>query len=113
VKFYAYLRYRVLPQPLNDDDSPSYYSEKWGRFPPDKRYNMDQVPLPFVVSQESTFTRTEDDEHVAIKFCSGSGDMRKRQFSMHVFCNAGRDEKRDGYTVLIGRATSLKGDNFK
>ena len=32
----------------------------WGRFPPARRYNMDQVPLPFVVSQDDTFTMEED-----------------------------------------------------
>ena len=28
----------------------------WGRFPPECRYNMDQVPLPFFNGQDDNFT---------------------------------------------------------
>jgi hypothetical protein len=42
----------------------------------------------------------------------GTGDLRKRHFTMHLFCNAGRGEKRGGYTVLIGRGKILKGTRF-
>jgi hypothetical protein len=27
----------------------------WGRFPPDRVYNVDQVPLPFVVGTDTTW----------------------------------------------------------
>ena len=64
------------------------YTDTYGRFPPHLRYNMDQVPLPFVVSQDSTFT-TEDDSDVHI-FGTGKGDLRKRQFTMHIYVNAGQ-----------------------
>ena len=50
-----------------------------GRFRPEEIYNMDQVPLPFVVNQERTFT-TEDDKHVHISAPSDS--LRKRQFTI-------------------------------
>ena len=49
------------------DDSPSVDHETiWGRFPPELRYNMDQVPLPFVNGQDTTFT-TDDDVDVNLK----------------------------------------------
>lgn len=72
---------------------------------------MDQVPLPFVVSQESTYT-TENDQNVHIS--APSDALRKRQFTMHIFCNAGKGEDRDGYTPLIckgspnGRRTQIE-----
>jgi hypothetical protein len=66
--------------------------------------------LPFVVDQDSTFTVNDDDD-VQIKG-TGTGDLRKRQFTMHLFCNAGSGEERGGYTVLIGRGNFLKGTRF-
>ena len=31
------------------------YDKKWGRFPPKKRINVDQIPLPFVVESKRTY----------------------------------------------------------
>ena len=31
------------------------YDKKWGRFPPEKRINFDQIPLPFVVENKWTY----------------------------------------------------------
>ena len=59
---------------------------------------MDQVPLPFVVSQDSSYT-TADDENVHISCPNES--LRKRQATMHIFMNAGRGDLRDGYTALV------------
>jgi hypothetical protein len=62
-----------------------------------------QVSLPFIIFQELTFT-TEDDAYDAIKSCAaGSGDKRKRQFSMQVFAMLGRGKERTIY---------LKGDRM-
>ena len=68
------------------------------------------MPLPFVVNQDSTFT-IDDDYDVQVKG-SGKGDLRKRQFTMHLFCNAGTGEDRGGYTVLIGRGKLMMGNRF-
>ena len=54
----------------------------WGRFCPNRRHNMDQVPLLFVIGQDSTFT-TADDNDVYIK-SHGNKSLRKRQFMMHI-----------------------------
>ena len=51
----------------------------WGRFPPERRYNMDQVPLPFVNGQDETFTMEEDND-VNLKCPKES--LRKRQFTI-------------------------------
>ena len=70
----------------------------WGRFLPERRYNMDQVPLPFVVGQDHTFT-TYDDDDVHIK-CPKEA-LRKRQFTMHVVVNAGTGEKGACWVDLV------------
>ena len=96
MQFYTFLRHEVLA-PREVFVCPDF-SLLWGRYPPHRRYNMDQVPLPFVVSQESTHTTGDDDDvHVS---CPNEA-LRKRQFTMHVFCNAGEGEKRDGYVALV------------
>ena len=34
------------------------YDRQWGRFPPDKRFNVDQVPLPFAINRTTTYEET-------------------------------------------------------
>ena len=97
-KFYAYLRHEVLA-PHSNRLSPDF-TIIYGSFPPERRYNQDQVPLPFVVCQDTTFT-TNDDKNMHIK--APSEALRKRQATMHLFMNAGAGDKRDGYTVLIAK----------
>ena len=82
LQWYSYLRNEVLPRRVGEDLD-HQFTTKWGRFPPHLRYNTDQVPLPFVVNQESTYTNEEDnDVHIA---SHGKGDLRKRQFTMHIY----------------------------
>jgi len=92
------MRCEVLP--IYGDEPCKDFDEKWGRFPPHMRYNMDQVPLPFVVSQDNTCTTGDDDDvHIAAQ----SDGLRKRQFTMHIYINAGRGDFADGYVELICR----------
>ena len=67
------------------------FDELFGRFPPGKHYNMDQVSLPFVVSQEFTFTVNED---VNIHLTCSSEALRIRKWTMHCIVNAGNGEGR-------------------
>jgi hypothetical protein len=41
-QFYSYLRYKAV-KPTQEEPPDEQYSEKWGRFPPELRYNFDQV----------------------------------------------------------------------
>ena len=59
------LRFDFL-SPREDDGDDGGRNPLWGRFPPESRYNMDQVPLSSVVSQDDTF-RMDDDKNVNIK----------------------------------------------
>ena len=45
-KLFLKLRFHFLDPKEGDLDSAR--DPLWGRFPPERRYNMDQVPLPFV-----------------------------------------------------------------
>jgi len=73
-EFYSKLRHEILSR--REGEECEDFSTKWGRFPPERCYSMDEVPLPFVVSQDSTFKVADDDE-VQVAGC-GKGDLRKR-----------------------------------
>ena len=62
---------------------------------------MDQVPLPFVVDQDTTYA-THDDEHIQIRSCGAEG-LTKRQYTMHIFINAGKGSDSCAYAELIAR----------
>ena len=64
---------------------------------------MDQIPMPFVVDQDSTFT-TDDDEHVHVQG-TGGGGLNKQQYTAQVFISVGNSEETAcGYIDLICRA---------
>ena len=42
----------------------------------------------------------------------GKGDLRKRQFTMHIYMNAGEGNKRDGWIELICNGKVLEGGRF-
>ena len=101
-KFIAVLRFELL-KPKDDDVDPA--DPLWGRFPPNRRYNMDQVPLPFVCGQDHTFT-PEEDKDVNIKY--PGEQFRKRQFTMHVVTNAGDKNNKHGWCDLVCRGAGLR-----
>ena len=79
----------------------------YGRFPPERRYNMDQIPMPFIVDQNNTFTDASD-EHVHVQG-TGSEGLTKRQYTVHIFINAGNTrEQTHGYLDLICRGKGNK-----
>jgi hypothetical protein len=108
LKWYAYYREEVLPKRVGEDLA--QFSDKYGRYPPHLRYNVDQVPLPFIVSQDSTYT-LGDDMDIQVSG-HGKGDPRKRQFTMHIVMNAGVGFLRDGYIELICRGKIMDGTRF-
>ena len=32
-----------------------YYDKKWGRFTPNRRFNVGQVPMPFAIDSKTTY----------------------------------------------------------
>ena len=75
----------LIPNNENEIDNPL-----WGLFHSEPFYNMDQVPLPFVVNHHRNFT-THDDNDVYIS--APSDNLQKRQFTMHVVVNAEQVER--------------------
>ena len=62
---------------------------KWGRYPPENRYNVDQVPLPFVVSFTHTFEQRGAERVWVRQYMSGS--LEKRVATMQLcFSPAGK-----------------------
>jgi hypothetical protein len=103
-KFLFYLRFNAL-QPNEEEEHNQGIDPLWGCFPPECRYNMDQVPLPFVINQDSTFA-LGDEENVHIKCPSEA--LKKRQFTMHVVVNAGRGEKKYGWVDIVAKGTGKR-----
>ena len=108
-EWYSYMRHKVLTVHVGDPEGQPW-SSKWGRFPPELRYNVDQVPLPFVVSMDNTYT-TADDTDVQIAG-TGKGDLRKRQFTMNIYVNAGKGKDADGYVELICKGKVIDGRRY-
>ena len=100
-KFLSTLRFKLLSAPSND----TTIYELWGRFRPEHRFNMDQVPLPFVVNQDYTYTE-KDDKTIHVK--SPAEALRKRQFTMHIVKNAGRGNNKCGYIDLVAKGKGLR-----
>ena len=94
-EFLEKLRFEFLHP--KEDDGEDCMNEIRGRFPPESRYNFDQVPLPFVVGQDETFTMEEDND-VNIKRPKEA--LRKRQFTMHLVLMLGREKRHMGGVML-------------
>jgi hypothetical protein len=65
-----------------------------------KPSSVDQVPLLFVVSMDRSTYTTEDDLYAKTSG-TGKGYLRKQQFTMNIYVNAGLGEDADGYVELI------------
>ena len=53
-KWHGLTRERLIRTGLNDS-----YNEKWGRFLPNQRFNVDQSPLPFVVNTKRSYEQVQ------------------------------------------------------
>lgn len=100
------MKVRFLFIPNREGCIDEFICNIYGRFPPKARFNMDQVPLPFVVSQDRTFT-TDTDEHVHIRTCGADG-LDKRQFTMHITSNAGEGNDSFFTIDMIARGTGTR-----
>ena len=81
---------QVLQSNYKDDmDNPL-----WDPLPPELHYNMDRVPLTFVVNHDSTLSTNDDNViHISVP----SDTLRKRQFTMYVVVNAVAYDKCQGF----------------
>ena len=77
----------------------------WGIFLPDICYNMDQVPFPFVVNQDSTLTTHDDNE---IPISAPSDALRNIQFTIHVVVNVVEGDKLQGFVDIFCKGTGKR-----
>ena len=93
--------FQILQSKNKDDiDNPL-----WVQFPPEIRYNMDQVNIPFVVNHDRTFT-THDNNDIHIS--APSDDLRKRKFTVYVVFNTVSGDKRQGFVDIDCKGTGKR-----
>ena len=100
LKWQSVLRERLIRKGKQDD-----YDEKWGRFCPECRLNVDQPPCPFVFDSNCTYHQfTEDQHNEQVRISQPCAGLDKRQCSLKicfspqgkqpplgiVFCEAGK-----------------------
>ena len=65
----------------------AYYDTKWGRFTPERRFNVDQMPMPFVIDSKTTneinLSKAEKHDHRVWVANPGSG-LDKNQCTLRV-----------------------------
>ena len=89
--------------------SPSY-DEKWGRFKPDRRFNVDQVPMPFAIDHKTTYevevNKENRRDHRVWVVNPGPG-LEKRQCTLQV-CTSPTNKVR---LAIIFRGTGKRISN--
>jgi len=64
-----------------------YYDKKWGRFTPNRRFNVDQVPMPFAIDSKTTYEievpKGKKRDHRVWIANPGSG-LENRQYTLQV-----------------------------
>ena len=58
MEWHTVLREKLIRTRKQDD-----YDEKWSRFPPECRFNVDQSPCPFVFDSSRTYHQFTEDQH--------------------------------------------------
>ncbi len=78
----------------------------WGRYPPEFRFNMDQVPLPFIQELDRTYEQ-KGAKRVWIKQ-PGSGSLSKRQATLILTLCSAEDPELQVKPGLIFRGTGAR-----
>ena len=86
---------------IKSHSSDPNFHEKWGRFKPHQRLNLDQVPLPFVLDNKTTYETPKGRNEKCWIACPGSG-LDKRQCSLQVCFSPENNQVR---TEIIFRGT--------
>ena len=61
----------------------SKFDKVWGRFLPHQRFNVDQVPMPFILDKKTTYESPKGRNEKVWIACPGSG-LEKRQCSLQL-----------------------------
>ena len=82
LKWHATLRERVIRSGKD-----TTYNEKWGRFLPEQRFNVDQSPLPFCVNMKKTYHKFDEGKshrHDKVWISQPGSGLDKRQCTLQV-----------------------------
>eukprot|EP00794_Sanderia_malayensis_P014570 gene14571-16073_t len=82
------------------------FDEKYGRWLPEKRFNVDQVPLPFVVGQDTTYA-TAGSEQVWVS--QPSSGLEKRQATLQLCIRASSEQTVKPAIIFRGKG-NIKDD---
>ena len=76
------------------------FDEKYGRWLPGNRFNVDQVPLPFVVGQDTTY-ETSGSEQVWVS--QPSSGLEKRQATLQLCIRASSEQTVKPSIIFTGK----------
>ena len=83
--WHAATREKLLRMGRNDK-----YDDKWGRFLPNQRFNVDQSPLPFVMQMNRTYEHFDEDQRTTKVWIAQPGaGLEKRQCTLQICLRAG------------------------
>lgn len=91
-KWHATTREKLIRVGRNDG-----YDEKWGRFVPLQRYNVDQCPLPFVFSGNRMYEHYDDgvdQNRVKVWISQPGAGLEKRQCTLQICIRAEGEQPR-------------------
>ena len=101
MKWHGLTRERLVRTGLNDD-----YHTKWGRFPPNMRFNVDQSPLPFVIDHKRTYEVIEEDQRYRkVWIQQPRSGLDKRQCTLQVCIRAEGEQPK---IAIIFRGTGKR-----
>ena len=88
-KWHGLTRERLIRTGCNDG-----YDDKWGRFVPNQRYNVDQSPHPFVVDVKRTYEQIEYKHTEKIWIAQPGLGLDKRQCTLQIVTRAEEEQPR-------------------
>ena len=69
---------------IKSGNKKTHYDEKWGRFKPSRRFNVDQTPLPFVVNAKTTYESKEVGHQDKVWVRQPGSGLEKRQCTLQL-----------------------------
>ena len=76
------------------------FDQKWGRWPPNRRYNVDQVPCPFVINQDQTY---EERGSTSVWISQPGSGLDKRQCTLQLCIQPQEPQKIPPAVIFRGK----------
>ena len=102
MKWHSITRERLIRTGAHSES----FSNKWGRFPPSQRFNLDQSPMPFVVDQKKTYEIIKPGEkHHKTWISQPASGLDKRQCTLQICIRGDSEQPR---IAIIFRGTGKR-----